>query len=701
MAAAHLRADILNTYGLLLEWRGDDEGAEQQIAAARDIFEDVKAPIAAAMCTLNLGALARNQGDFGRSLNLISEAEQVLEQYGHYAFHANAHFNLAVTYAAFGYLEPAKEHCERALSILSEDESAPQRVTPKLLLARLIAHENHEQSEQVISEVYEQAIEGDMQFDAAMALLYRGEVLAQLDRHTEALADYNRSYEKLVELQLVQTQWFARIGIAESLTALERTEWATNELLALPEGDHLVSSLRWRYYATVARLCEFDSRQTEAYENYVKALQVARDARRNLSVENQIAHFVQSLTPLFTDAQNRALQNNNTLGALTLTELHGAQLMSVRWGRDFLAEHRPDDLLSLTRNSLNQKAGDGWTVLRYSWHGDQPGVFVITPDHLEYVPIQLDGLKLFLKACTRPTKSDRRFAYLGELASHADPKAKSIEMRRSLYEAFIPKSVQKRLDPDELLVIIPSGCALHGLSFQALLSSRGPLVDQATILYAQSLDMLRISLDEGTSDGLRGRGLVFSQSTFDQKGYDPLLHADEEGQIVAGYIPAQAYHLRGNGNSRETLLALAQSGEMKSYNWLHFATHAFADEETGAFTGLITGHDVLALDDIRGWQLEAQLVTLSACQTGMGEYYYGDEIAGLAQAFQSAHANSVVATLWLVPDDTHVVKLMGEFYQGLAGGNSPAYALAHAQRNANQDGLAPYYWAAYSAFGCP
>jgi CHAT domain-containing protein len=147
-----------------------------------------------------------------------------------------------------------------------------------------------------------------------------------------------------------------------------------------------------------------------------------------------------------------------------------------------------------------------------------------------------------------------------------------------------------------------------------------------------------------------------------------------------------------------------KSEPLSEFNVIHLAVHAVPDSQYPERSSLILGFDPSTADDgllqvreIMLLHLNAELVTLSACETGTS----GDAgVVSLGEAFLIGGAKAVVVSLWNVEDHSTTV-LMEYFYTHLAQGEDKATALAHAKRDfiaKNKDNL-PFYWAGFVMVG--
>jgi CHAT domain-containing protein len=176
----------------------------------------------------------------------------------------------------------------------------------------------------------------------------------------------------------------------------------------------------------------------------------------------------------------------------------------------------------------------------------------------------------------------------------------------------------------------------------------------------------------------------------------------EAEKIIALAPPSQCKKALDFGASRNTAL----SEELGKYRFVHFATHGFLNSTRPELSGIIFSlfdqqgkkqDGYLLVQDIFNLELPAELVVLSACETGLGKEIKGEGLVGLTRGFMYAGAARVVVSLWSI-NDLVTAELMVSFYRGmLVEGLRPAAALRAAQIAIwkKKQWEAPYYWAAF------
>lgn len=116
------------------------------------------------------------------------------------------------------------------------------------------------------------------------------------------------------------------------------------------------------------------------------------------------------------------------------------------------------------------------------------------------------------------------------------------------------------------------------------------------------------------------------------------------------------------------------------------------------FSGIRLGNAYLSLYDLYQLKLEAELVTLSGCATGLNVVTAGDELLGLIRGLLYAGAQSLLLTLWNVHDRS-TAEFMGCFYECFQGGADKAAALRAAMQDVRERYPHPYYWAPFILIG--
>jgi CHAT domain-containing protein len=202
--------------------------------------------------------------------------------------------------------------------------------------------------------------------------------------------------------------------------------------------------------------------------------------------------------------------------------------------------------------------------------------------------------------------------------------------------------------------------------------------------------------DAGLHSALRDVGL-------DPNALGRLLKSGEEAAEISSVVSrSESFTAIGFQASR----AIVMSGKLAQYRNVHFATHGVLDLEHPELSGIVLSRfdekgqpqdGYLRLYEIYNLNLPADLVVLSACQTGSGKQIRGEGLMALTRGFMYAGAARVVATLWKV-DDAATADLMALFYKEMfTNGKRPAAALRDAQIHLSKQKRwsSPYYWGGF------
>jgi CHAT domain-containing protein/tetratricopeptide (TPR) repeat protein len=299
-----------------------------------------------------------------------------------------------------------------------------------------------------------------------------------------------------------------------------------------------------------------------------------------------------------------------------------------------------------------------------------------------------------------------------------------VEAASNIYEKLVAPIAAKL---PAKVIFIPDG-VLGYVPFEALVvekpdnPTRWPqhhyLLNDHSVSYCYSATMLREMLyrkhQQQPALGFLGFAPAFDGDTtlldslfrYDdgmRKDLKPLRYSGEEVYRVAKMLKGQA--VVGPAASRTAFTE--QAGQARI---LHLATHGQANDRAGDYCFLVfadqkdsaENEPLLYARDIYNLQLNADLVTLSACETGIGELQGGEGIISLARAFAYAGAKSIVTSLWSV-SDAKTKDLMIDFYKNLRKGMLKDDALRQAKldflkRNRGQ-AAHPFYWAGFVGIG--
>jgi hypothetical protein len=345
------------------------------------------------------------------------------------------------------------------------------------------------------------------------------------------------------------------------------------------------------------------------------------------------------------------------------------------------------------RESASAAFGSDWTALDYYLTGDTLTVVSVDVEHVRVEQRTLSAYDCaILDDCVTTERDLRELVYRGTLNGITAP-TPGPKYLQYLYRLLMPPGL------GATLIISPHG-KLHALPFHALIDPRDGtfLIQQHTVLYAPNLQALQLLLSAPVDDGVQ-QPLAIGISDFGERMRalpSATIEADTVIQALGGYGEL----LCGDQATREKLLELNASGKLQKFEVLHLATHVVLDSAAPHQSRIAFSDSDLTVTDILDLSLNARLVTLSACQTALGNIGRGDELLGLARAFFYTGARALLATLWQV-EDTAMVELTNQFYRNLAQGKNAALALRAAQIALIRAGRPPYHWAPFVLIGRP
>lgn len=306
-----------------------------------------------------------------------------------------------------------------------------------------------------------------------------------------------------------------------------------------------------------------------------------------------------------------------------------------------------------------------------------------------------------------------------------------------LYSLLMPFEPGK-LKPKSHLLIIPDGI-LHHLPFETLVIEKpigtevepGYLISKFEISYAPSasialflkkhfkthkwpMELLALanpilgpkdSLTQCLDESLNLVTPSFAKEIYRDIKLHPLEYSRSEVDKISSLYSSNKQKLLFGDDAREEEI---KSENLTRYKKLHFSTHGILDEQFPARSAIVLTLDddpvedgFLQMHEIFNLNINADLVVLSACQTGLGRLMKGEGVIGISRAFFYAGASSILVSLWNV-EDKSTAQLMVNFYQNLESGMSKSKAIQKAKLQfISQNGREshPFFWAPFVLSG--
>jgi CHAT domain-containing protein/Tfp pilus assembly protein PilF len=337
------------------------------------------------------------------------------------------------------------------------------------------------------------------------------------------------------------------------------------------------------------------------------------------------------------------------------------------------------------------------TLVEYSLIDDSIYIWVIPPNGaITFQQSQLPP-KTTIKDLVNTSRDD--IGVRGRSGSRNTPSSNAsaqgdLKLLHKLLIAPIAKSLPK--DPNQRIIFIPQG-ELFFVPFVALQDSNDKyLIEQHTISTASAIGLLDSNPKPTKFNPKQGKSLVVG---------NPIMPLAPDGSQLVNLPGAGAEAITVGDILKTTPLIGVKAdknvvmNKMRSASIIHLATHGLLDKVRGDIPGAIAlTNGLLTSNEIFDLKLQANLVVLSACDTGGGDLS-GDGVIGLSRALAAAGTPSVAVSLWSV-NDSSTQELMVEFYQNWYGkGMNKDQAMRQAMLEVMKSREKPRDWAAFTILG--
>jgi CHAT domain-containing protein len=320
-------------------------------------------------------------------------------------------------------------------------------------------------------------------------------------------------------------------------------------------------------------------------------------------------------------------------------------------------------------------------LIEYYSAGDRLVVAVVTRETIEITTVAavsqvtrlLQLLRFQISKFSMGTAHTQRFEHALLRATLGHLEALYAELMRPLR----PRLREQRL------VVVPHG-PLHFLPFHALRNGDEYIGDSYAVSYAPSAAVFALCQQKAAAE--KKASLVLGIPD------DRAPEIVTEAQSVAALLPEANLYL----GKQATAKILLERGPETAL--LHIATHGIYRRDNPMFSGIRLGDGYLNLYDLYQLRLNAKLVTLSGCATGMNFVAAGDELLGLQRGLFYAGATTLLLSLWDVHDRS-TAELMQEFYRSYIQNGDAAISLRSAMRFLRRENPHPYFWAPFVLVG--
>ncbi|MBX3623967.1 MAG: CHAT domain-containing protein [Rhizobacter sp.] len=610
------------------------------------------------------------QGEFRQSIRAAAKALHLGSSTDNEDLRSLAQRDLAIAYSYAGLLDEAEKFANGALALKPKNPQQAHAPAHKVLGDVAARRGRYGDAADAYTRSY--ALASDR--FRPLVLVSLANAYTAAGRPTEAL----QQLDKLPKSEADKLGAFYQRSRANALLAAGVADQAHALFQRIAADAGGSDALYHRLWATegLGRVELQRGNKPTALKAYLDTVAIAEQLRGKFQSDEFKTGLFGDIQKVFDTALDLAITQREFETAWVLSEAsRSRQLLDAVRDRasDSLAEHR------ITLAELQKSLAPGEAVLQFHVLDQRSVVWLVTRTGLSAAVIAQG------QAALAPLVENFR-------SSVIERRRDTSTLAASLYKLLL---AEVDLAPAQRLYVVPHG-PLHYLPFQALHDGRSYLIERSALTVWPSAAIGAKLLARGSVPAPQLLG--FGNPSTDKNV--PLPGAEREVQQVAKLFNGSEIYLKQDATKDRFK---ASAGR---HNMVHIAAHAELDDVDPLFsrilfasnaseTGLLEAREIYTLD-LRG----VRLITLSACESGLGRVARGDEIIGFTRSLLSAGANSIVASLWPVADDSTDL-LMNRLYRELASGRDLMAAMQAAQLEVqkNRRFAHPFFWAPFNVIG--
>ncbi|MBD1846959.1 CHAT domain-containing protein [Cyanobacteria bacterium FACHB-63] len=686
------QAQALGNLGVAYKNLGNYSQSIESQQEALTIFRRLQNHQAEGQLLSNLGNTYATIGNYDQAIAVYEKSLAIAQQLNNLTAQGNVLSNLGAAYTSIGDDQKALAFYQQSLKIAESIQDLPLQVGILINLGtthHVLGHNNlgiqyYQQGLTLAQKISDRRLQGDALGNLGLIYEDQKDYPKAIQAHQQSLAIAKASQDP-------RSEALARNNLAHAFLAARRLSEAETELrIAVKLLDQVRSQL-----SDFEQINIFDT-QVSTY-NLLQQVYVADnkpEAALEATEQGRVRAFAQLLATRF-NAKKQLLVTPSIDKIRQIAKQQNATLVSY--------SIVPDELFKFRGKQRGREAAlHIWVVqptgkvsfrqvdLKTLWK-QQTTLRSLVQSSLCLLPTDL---------CTSDTKS------LQKEESREYPGLKELyQLLISPIEELLPKN------PNQSIIFIPQE-SLFLVPFAALQNSQGKfLIEQHTILTAPSIQVLEFTHQQRKRTTNNQSVLIVGNPIMPKvvlkagespKQLPPLPGSEEEAQVIASLFKTNP--LIGNQATKAIILP-----KLAKARFIHLATHGLLEygTETGAIQKELPGaialspfhqdDGLLTSSEIFNLNLSAELVVLSACDTGSGRIT-GDGVIGLSRAWISTGVPTVIVSLRKVPDE-QTSFLMTSFYQNLQRTPNKAQSLRAAMLETMQSYPDPIGWAAFTLIG--